>query len=91
MLKSSEVEKKSIVKINRWVDVDSKEFKEMSSPAEIILTKKVVKAISFKDSGISTDELGRIWSKNEDGSFWPLHSEIGKEIIGFKVSKMAAN
>ncbi len=85
----AELDKQSPVKIDRWVDIDSEEAKTLDE--DRALTKKMVR-IGFEDKWMITDNLGRIWGFNaEKNLFFPFHFENGKELIGYRMAKVAAN
>ena len=79
----------SKIHVDRWVELDSQEWRELEeTPA---FTKKIV-ALGFKEPAyLFTDMLGRIWGKGEDGLYYPFHMNKGAKVIGYRISKRAAN
>lgn len=89
MLTPAEFDKQSPVKIDRWIDIDSSEAKELDE--DRVLTKKMVR-IGFEDGWMHLDSLGRIWGKgNTKDTYFPFHFENGKELIGYRMTKKAVN
>lgn len=85
----AELDKQSPVHIDRWIDLDSQESKDLDP--DRALTKKMVR-IGFEDKWMITDTLGRIWGFNKEKNiFFPFHFENGKELIGYRIAKNAAN
>lgn len=88
-MKPIDFEKQSPVLITRWLDVDSEEAKCLDENRA--LTKKMLK-LGFEEKFMILDSLGRIWGLNkETGVYFPFHFENGKELIGYRISKNAAN
>lgn len=83
-----ELDELSPVKIERWIDIDSEDFREMDDNPG--LTKKLMK-IGFETGTMFTDSLGRIWGKGHDGKIYPFHFNKGKRLFGYRISKRAAN
>ncbi len=86
-----ELEAQSPVKIERWVDIDSEEWRELDdTPA---FTKKCLKVGFEEPAFMFTDSLGRVWCKpSEEGKpYFPFHFEYGSTLIGYRISKKAAN
>ncbi len=91
MRTGQELDAQSPVKIDRWIDVDSEECKDMDETPDF--TRKIMR-IGFEDGWLFTDLQGRIWghAKNEEnGPFFPFHFEWGSQLIGYRISKRAAN
>jgi len=83
-----ELDTQSPVKIDRWVDIDTQEWRDLDEdPA---LTKKMMK-IGFEANVLFTDSMGRIWGKGEGGKYYPFHFDKGPKLYGFRLSKKAAN
>lgn len=88
-LSSKFLDEQSLVKIDRWVDIDSDECKVMDDDHDF--TKKVQR-MGFQDPPfLFTDSDGRIWGKGEGDRFYPFHFEYGKKLIGYRISKKASN
>lgn len=84
MLKPDELDAQSPVKIDRWVDLDSQEFKDLDHQYPQF-TKDIIKM------GIcESDDLGRLWGKGEN-YYYPLHDEYAGKLVGYRVAKRAAN
>lgn len=79
-LNSKDVEKNSKIKIDRWIDINSAEFKKTDKyPA---FTKRTLEL--GLGSFLFTDELGRIWAKGTD-CYYPFHDEYKGENIGYRI------
>ncbi len=85
-LSPTELDKQSLLKIDKWLDIDSEECKDKDP--DYALTKRFLRIL--KDD-LFTDKLGRIWGRGEDSRFYPFHFNIGKKLYGFRVAKKAAN
>ena len=84
-----EFDAQSPVKIDKWLDIESSDAKDMDSDRD--LTKKMIR-IGFEDGWMVTDSLGRIWGKSESkGTYFPFHFEYGKQLIGYRIAAKAAN
>lgn len=89
MLSPAYLDSQSKVAISRWVDVDSEECRDIDD--DYAFTKKILKNGFADPPFLFTDRLGRIWGKGNAGEFWPLHFEYGSKLIGYRLSKKAAN
>lgn len=87
-LPPQELDKQSVVRIDRWISVNSEEHK--NKDPDIILTRKWMK-IGFEEGILFLDTLGRIWGRGKDGRFYPYHFNIGKTFYGFRMAEKAAN
>jgi len=90
-MNTKELDLQSDVVIVKWVDVDSEECKLIDD--NIDFTKKIIR-LGFQgpDPFLFTDSMGRVWGKqNENGKYFPLHFEYGKQLIGYRISKNASN
>jgi len=85
-LSPTELDKQSLLKIDKWLDIDSEECKDKDP--DYALTKDFMRIL--KDD-LFTDRDGRIWGLGEDGRFYPFHFNLGKKLYGFRVAKKAAN
>ena len=86
---AKEFDLQSPVKIDRWIDIGSSEAKELDE--DLDLAKRIMR-IGFEDSWMSTDSLGRIWGFDPKRNiYFPFHFENGKELIGYRIAKKAAN
>ena len=84
-----ELDAQSRINIDSWVDVDSELCKEIDD--NYPLTKKMLK-LGFKEPAfLATDSLGRVWGKGEDQYWYPFHFEYNGKLIGYRLSKKAAN
>ena len=85
----SELDKQSPVCIDRWIDVDSEEAKLKDEDRS--LTKKMMR-IGFEDGWMHTDNDGRIWGFDKERNiYYPFHFEDGKQLVGYRIAKKAAN
>ncbi len=87
----NELDKQSPIIIDKWVDIDSSECKDLDDNPSF--TKKII-CLGFQEPAfLFTDSKGRVWGKpKHDGEqYFPLHMEIGKKKIGYRISKKAAN
>lgn len=87
-MKAKDLDAQSVIYISKWVDVDSQECKMLDDNRPF--TKKCIMVLS-ETGNMITDELGRIWGKGTDGSYYPLHLEVGTKLYGLKMPKKAAN
>lgn len=84
MLSPKELDAQSPVIIDRWVDLDSEEFKQMDHRF-LQFTKDIIRM------GICVPDLfGRLWGKG-DNCYYPLHDEYAGKNIGYRISKKAVN
>jgi hypothetical protein len=85
-----ELDTQSAVKIDRWIEVGSEEWREMDDTPDF--TKKILRlGLHHPEPFLFTDMLGRIWGKGEGGKFYPFHFEYGKKLIGYRISALALN
>lgn len=84
-----ELDKQSAVVIAKWVDLGSEEW--LSLDDDPGLTKKVVRMLTNEPAYLAVDSLGRLWGRGENGRYYPFHVENGKNLIGIRISKKAAN
>jgi hypothetical protein len=84
-----ELDAQSHVVILKWVELDSDEWSSLDEdPA---LTKRLVRLGMQEPAYLFCDFSGRVWGRGENGTFYPLHFENGKNLIGIRISKMAVN
>lgn len=72
-----------LIKVNRWIDLDSDECKALEYYTYI--RKVVFTGLEYKI--IKPDNSGCLWMV--DGN--PVHAKSGEELVGIKYSKKAAN
>lgn len=84
-----ELDAQSKIRIDRWIEVDSEEWRELDDdPA---FTKKCIRLGFMEPAHFFVDTLGRIWGKGEDGLYYPFYfTSFGKN-IGYRMSTRAAN
>lgn len=88
-MKPSELDKQCPIQIERWIEIDSEEWRDMDNMPDF--TKKILR-YGFEDNWLYTDDLGRIWGKPKDGGpHWPLHFDYGTKKYGYRISKKAVN
>ena len=83
-----ELDAQSPITVMRWVDVHSEECKDMDDTWDFTVR---CLTYGFDDGYMFTDSLGRIWCKGTDGFKHPFHFEYGKQLIGYRLPKTAAN
>lgn len=84
------LDEQATVKIERWIDVGSEEWKEMDDNPSF--TKKCIRlGLHEQPAFLFTDALGRIWGKGENGTYYPFHLEHGKKLYGLRIAVLAAN
>ena len=83
-----ELDKQSLIKIDKWLDIDSEECQDKDP--DLALTKKWMK-IGFEDKFLFADSLGRIWGRGNEGRFFPYHFNVGKKLYGIRIAKKATN
>ena len=79
----------SKIKIDKWLDIDSDEVRNLDD--NYAFTKKCIKLGFQEPAYMFTDTNGRIWGKGTDGLYYPFHFNRGKILIGYRLSKKAAN
>ena len=84
-----ELDNQSPIHVDKWIDVDSSECRELDD--NYSFTKKIVKLGFQEPAYLAVDKLGRIWGRGENNKFYPFHMNRGKNIIGYRISKRAAN
>lgn len=90
ILTPNQLDLQSKIVINRWLDVDSAECREIDD--NYSLTKKMIKMLhETEPKYLFTDTLGRLWGKGEDGYCYPFHFNYGKELVGYRISRKASN
>jgi len=88
MLNPQELDSQSVIKIDRWIDIESEECKNLDE--NYSLSKKWMKML-MESNYLKSDSLGRLWCHSENGNFFPYHFEVGTKLYGFRLSKVAAN
>lgn len=85
-----ELDKQSKIKIDRWLDVDSSECRELDN--NYVFTKKIIRQLYDQEPAyLFTDQNGRLWGRGENNAYYPFHfTSFGKN-IGYRLSKKAAN
>lgn len=84
-----EFDEQSVIPIDRWIELDGDECRKLDD--NLKLTKQYIK-VGLEAKVISYDSLGRIWLWSEKNKiYYPMHFEYKKLLIGYKVSKKAAN
>ncbi len=85
-----ELDAQSRVHIDRWIDVDSVECKEIDDGYD--LTKKIIRLLFDKEPAyLFADQRGYLWGKGDNGYFYPFYFEYKNKNIGYRLSKKAAN
>lgn len=84
-----QLDAQSPVRIHRWLDIDSEECRaqdETNQNARKWLRQQMESGFMFLDSD------GRVWCKHRDKpEYYPYHFESGSSLIGYRISKKAAN
>jgi hypothetical protein len=88
-LTPKQLDKQSKVKIDRWIEVGSEEWRMMDDNTDF--TNKCIRLGFQKPPFLFTDSMGRIWGKGSQEGYYPFHFEYGKQLIGYRMSKKAAN
>ena len=84
-----ELDAQSPIKIDRWVEVDSQEHKNLEENPG--MARKMINLGLKEPAYLFTDTLGRVWGKGENGKYYPFHFKSGKTLIGYRLSERAAN
>lgn len=86
----AELDAQSKIKVDRWIEVHSQECKDIDDGLHWFTIKCM--NIGFEDGFMFVDTLGRIWGRNRETSeCYPFHTEHGKELVGYRLAKKAAN
>lgn len=89
ILKPTQLDEQSSVKIDEWLDIDSDKCKSVDDNRP--LTKKWLSML-MEDNTLQLDSLGRVWGRSEDtGKWFPYHLESGGKLYGIRVAKKADN
>jgi hypothetical protein len=89
-LTPKQLDNQSLIRIDRWIDVDSVECRKLDDNYK--LTKRIIRDLYEQEpASLFTDSLGRFWDKGVNGIYFPYHFEYGKKLIGYRMSKKAAN
>ncbi len=88
-LTPKELDAQSPIKVERWVDIDSEECALMDNTPEF--TKQILKLGFQSPAFLFLDSDGRIFGDSKDGKYYPFHFEYGKQLIGYRICKKAAN
>ena len=86
-----DLDKQSPIKIDRWIDVDSEEWREKDdTPA---FTKKCLRYGLEENGFFILDSLGRVWAKpNGTSPFYiPFHFNLRGKTYGYRLTTKAAN
>lgn len=70
------------VNLSRWIDIEGPDFKQVEDHQAV---KKLVKTCLELDL-ITIDKNGYMWYKE-----YPVHAEIGLELVGLRYSSKASN
>ncbi len=90
MLTPNQLDAQSKIQVDRWVEVESDECRTLDD--NYSLTKKMIHMLHDKKPAyLFTDSLGRLFGKGTDGLFYPFHFEYNGKLIGYRLSKKAAN
>lgn len=69
--------------INRWVDIDSNEFKQIENYS--VIRRFTIRSVELKAA--IPDKNGNLYT--DDGK--PIHAELGKELVGIRLATKASN
>ena len=85
-----ELDSQSPVVIDRWVDIDSQECKELDDDRKTTL---MMMKSGIEGDYMMVDKDGRVFVKSpEESTYFPLHFEWRKkELIGYRITKKALN
>lgn len=72
----------STVNIERWIDLDSADFKRTEKPTFI---RKVLN-IGIEEGIITVDKAGYMWKGST-----PVHTELDGELVGLRYAAKAVN
>jgi len=90
ILSPKELDTQSKIKISKWIDVESEECRALDD--NYALTKKMIRMLYEKEPAyLFTDQRGYLWGMGEDGRYYPFHFEYQGKLIGYRLSKKAAN
>lgn len=92
-----QLDAQSPVKVNRWIDIDSEESKQIDDNRQF--TKHVLnmglESLPDSPAFLYTDTDGRIWGfnpKNPEAPHYPFHLETERgELVGLRMARKAAN
>lgn len=85
-----ELDAQSRVKIDKWIDLDSEECRELDENYKE--TKRWYRLLSVEPAYLQTDSDGRIWGRSEkEGVWFPFHFDRYGKNYGYRLSKRAAN
>ena len=84
-----QLDAQSRIIVDRWVDLYSDECKVMDDNYQF--TMQCVKLGFQEPAYLAVDFFGRIWGKGTDNIYHPFHFEYKNKLIGYKISKKAAN
>jgi hypothetical protein len=84
-----ELDRQARIKVDRWVDLYSDEVKMMDDDYQF--TMQCVKLGFQEPAYLAVDFHGRIWGFGVDNIYHPFHFEYKNKLIGYKISKKAAN
>jgi hypothetical protein len=85
----AELDSQSKVHIDKWLDVDSLECRELDD--NHAFAKKCIRLGFQEPAYLFTDSLGRIFGKGENGYYYPFYFTSYGKNIGYRLSKTAAN
>ena len=83
-----ELDTQSPVQIDKWLEMDSEECRDLDSDYEV--TKKIMK-IGFDSGAMAYDSSGRVWGQGTSVRWYPLHFIRRNKKYGYRLAKKAAN
>ena len=88
-LSPKELDSQSKIRIDRWIELDSEECRSLDD--NYAFTKQCLKLGLEEPAMLAFDSSGRIWGRGVDNVFYPFHMEYKGQLIGYRLSKKAAN
>jgi hypothetical protein len=84
-----ELDQQAKIIVDEWLEVDSDLCRQMDD--NYLLTKKIIQLGFQEPAYLFADSNGRLWGKGVDKCWYPFHFIHNGKIIGYRLSKKAAN
>jgi hypothetical protein len=84
-----ELDRQAKIIVDEWLEVESDLCRQMDD--NYLLTKKIIKLGFQEPAYLFADSNGRLWGRGEDDHYYPFHFIVEDKVIGYRLSKKAAN
>jgi hypothetical protein len=84
-----ELDQQAKIIVDKWLEVESEDCRKMDQ--NYFLTKRIIELGFQEPAYLMADQNGRLWGRGVDQYWYPFHFEYDGQLIGYKLSKKAAN